>query len=255
MKLLQRTIKKLKYLILIINYKLFPPKKNKGYNNLALNKSIVKKTIIYSKLKSINDHNINLQRTVKFLKFLKKKKLKKIIDFGGGAGYHFFVAKIVYPNLNLKWLIVENQIMVKLCNKKIKNKNLFFFDSFKQIKKADIFFSSCSINYTTNPIETIKTIIKLKPKYLYFTRTPLAENKSFKFKQISLLSENGPCQIKNEKEILVEYENKIITRQSFEEIFKNDFTIILKYIDEKNAFFFKDKSFNTYTYIIKRKKI
>jgi len=77
MKLLQRTIKKLKYLILIINYKLFPPKKNKGYNNLALNKSIVKKTIIYSKLKSINDHNINLQRTVKFLKFLKKKKTKK----------------------------------------------------------------------------------------------------------------------------------------------------------------------------------
>ena len=138
MKLLQRTIKKLKYFVLIINYKLFAQKKNKGYNNLALNKSIVKKTIIYSKLKSKNDHNINWHRTIKFLKFLKKKKIKKIIDFGGGAGYHFFVAKILFPNLNLKWSIVENQIMVKLCNKKIKNKNLFFFNSLNQIKKADI---------------------------------------------------------------------------------------------------------------------
>jgi putative methyltransferase (TIGR04325 family) len=253
MKLLQRTIKKLKYLVLIINYKLFPQKKNKGYNNLALNKSIVKKTIIYSNLKLKNDHNINWHRTIKFLKFLKKKKFKKIIDFGGGAGYHFFVAKMVFPNLNLKWSIVENQIMVKLCNKKIKNKNLFFFDSFNQIKNADIFFSSCSINYTTNPIETIKTIIKLKTKYLYFTRTPLAENKSFKFKQISLLSENGPCQIKNEKEKIIEYENKIISRQSFEEIFKNKFFIIAKYVDEKKAFCHKKEFFDTYTYILRKK--
>ena len=253
MRLLKKMIKKLKYLVLIINYKLFPPKKIKGYNNLVLNKSIVKKTIIYSKLKSINDHNINWQRTIKFLKFLKKKKIKKIIDFGGGAGYHFFVAKIVFPNLNLKWLIVENQIIVKLCNKKIKNKNLFFFDSLNQIKEAEIFFSSCSINYTPNPIETIKTIIKLKTKYLYFTRTPLAENKSVKFKQISLLSENGPCQIKNEKEILVEYENKIISRQSFEEIFKDKFFIIAKYVDEKKAFYHKKEFFNTYTYIFRKK--
>lgn len=254
MKLLQRTIKKFKYLVLIINYKLFPPKKNEGYNNLVLNNSIVKKTIIYSKLKSINDHNINWQRTIKFLKFIKKKKkIKKIIDFGGGAGYHFFVAKIAFPNLNLKWLIVENQIMVKLCNKKIKNKDLFFFDSLNKIKRADIFFSSCSINYTPNPIETIKSIIKLKTKYLYFTRTPLAENKSFKFKQVSMLSENGPCQIKNEKEKLVEYENKIISRKSFEEIFKDKFFIIAKYVDEKKAFCYKKEFFDTYTYILRKK--
>jgi putative methyltransferase (TIGR04325 family) len=149
---------------------------------------------------------------------------------------------------------VENRTMVRLCIKKLKYKNLFFSNSLSKIKKIDIFFSSCAINYTKNPIETIKSIIKLKAKYLYFTRTPLAENKSFEFKQISLLSENGPCKINNEKEMLIENQNKIISQQNFEEIFKYDFTIILKYVDEKNAFFFKGKSFDTYTYIIKRKK-
>ena len=253
MKLIKKIASKFKYLALIVNHKLFKYKKKGGYNNLALNNSIVKKTIVFSELKSVNEYNVNWHRTVKFLKFVEKNKIRKIIDFGGGAGYHFFIAKMKFPNLYLKWLVVENKIMVKLCKKKIKIKNLFFSHIFNKIKKADVVFSSCSINYTTNPIKTVKKIIRLKTKYLYFTRTPLAENKSFKFKQISLLSENGPCKINNEKEILIEYENKIISQQNFEEIFKNKYDIIEKYIDEKKAFFYRKDFFDTYTYILKKK--
>ena len=252
MKIIKKITTKLKYLLLIVNYKLFLPKKGVGYSSLTLNNSIIKKTTVFSELRSINEYNINWHRTVKFIKFVKKNKIRKIIDFGGGAGYHFFITKMKFPNLHLKWLVIENKIMVKLCKKKIKYKNLFFSDSFNKIKKADVVFSSCSINYTTNPIKTVKSIIQLKTKYLYFTRTPLANNKSFKFKQISLLSENGPCKINNEKEMLIEYQNKIISQQSFEEIFKNKYDIIVKYVDEKKAFFYKKEFFDTYTYILKR---
>jgi putative methyltransferase (TIGR04325 family) len=252
MKLIKKIITKLKYLTLIVNHKLFLHKKKEGYNNLSLNNSIVKKTIVFSGLKSVNPYNTNWYRTVKFSKFVEKNKIRKIIDFGGGAGYHFFITKMKFPNLNLKWLVIENKIMVKLCKKKIKHKNLFFSDSFNKVKKADVVFSSCSINYTTNPTETIKSIIQLKTKYLYFTRTPLADNKSFEFKQVSLLSENGPCKINNEKEMLIEYQNKIISQQSFEEIFKNKYDIIVKYVDEKKAFFYKKEFFDTYTYILKK---
>jgi putative methyltransferase (TIGR04325 family) len=148
---------------------------------------------------------------------------------------------------------VENRTMVRLCIKKLKYKNLFFSNSLSKIKKIDIFFSSCAINYTKNPIETIKSIIKLKAKYLYFTRTPLTENQSLEYKQVSLLSENGPCKINNEKEMLIEYENKIISQQKFEDMFKNKFFIIEKYIDEKKTFFYKKKFVDTYTYILKKK--
>lgn len=253
MKLCQKILKKLIYLVFIIKYKLFFQKKYKSYTNLALNKSIIKKTVIFSKIKSFNKYNINYKRTVDFLEFIKKKKLKTILDFGGGAGYHYFIAKIKLPNINFKWLVVENRTMVRLCIKKLKYKNLFFSNSLNKIKKIDIFFSSCAINYTKNPIETIKSIIKLKAKYLYFTRTPLTENQLLEYKQVSLLSENGPCKINNEKEMLIEYENKIISRQKFEDMFKNKFFIIEKYIDEKKAFSYKKKFVDTYTYILKKK--
>jgi putative methyltransferase (TIGR04325 family) len=157
------------------------------------------------------------------------------------------------PDFDFRWLIVENKIMVKLCKKKIKYKDLFFLNSINKIKKTDIFFSSCAINYTKNPIETLRSIIKLNTKYIYLTRTPLAENQSLEFKQISLLSNNGPCLINGEKEILIEYNNKIISRQIFEKMFKKKFIFVKKYIDQKKAFFYKKEFFNTYTYIIKKK--
>ena len=108
MKLIQKILRKLQYLILIINYKLFYSKIDSGYNNLALNESIIKKTIVFSKLKPIKKYDVNWQRTVRFLKFIKKKNLKNIVDFGGGAGYHYFIAKMKLPNFNFKWLVVEN---------------------------------------------------------------------------------------------------------------------------------------------------
>ena len=253
MKLFQKIFIKLKYLILTINYKVFYSKPHEGYNNLALNRSIIKKTIIFSQSTSVNKYDINYRRTVKFLEFVKKKKLKNIVDFGGGAGFHYFIARTKLPYFNFKWFVIENNIMVRLCNKVLYHKKLFFFNSLTPIKKTDIFFSSCAINYTQDPIKTIKSIIKLNTKYLYFTRMPLTENQSLEFKQISLLSENGPCKISNEKEILVEYKNKIINRQIFESMFENKFVILKKYIDQKNAFFYKKESFDTYTYIFKKK--
>jgi len=253
MKLIIKILKTIKYLALRVSYRLFNLEKKNGYNDLELNKSIIKKTIEFSKLVTINDRDKNIRRTLRFLEFIKKKKIKNIIDFGGGAGYHYFIARMKLNNFNLKWSVVENRIMVKLCNKKLKYKNLFFFNSLNKIKKTDVVFSSCAINYTKNPTETIKSIIELKTKYLYFTRMPLTENQSFEFKQISLLSDNGPCKINNEKEIIVEYKNKIIKKQKFEEIFKNKYIIIAKYIDEKKTFFHNKKFFDTYTYVLKKK--
>lgn len=252
-KIFQKTLKIIKYLVLRAIYGLSYSKKINGYSNLKLNKSIIKKTILFSKLHSLNEKDINVKRTVSFLKFIKNKNLKNILDFGGGAGYHYFIAKMKLPDVNLKWLVVENGIMVNLCNKQLNYKNLFFSSSLNTVKKTDIFFSSCAINYTKDPVKTMKSIIKLNTKYLYFTRTPLTEDQSFKFKQISLLSDNGPCKINNEKEMLIECENKIISRKYFESMFKNGFVIIKKYVDQKKSFFYKNKFISTYTYIIRKK--
>ena len=94
MELIKKIFRIVRYLVFKINYRLLYSKKISGYNNSVLNTSIIKKTIIFSKLSSINKYDINFQRTTKFLQFIKKRKLKSIVDFGGGAGYHYFIAKI-----------------------------------------------------------------------------------------------------------------------------------------------------------------
>jgi|694.fasta_scaffold57356_3 putative methyltransferase (TIGR04325 family) len=235
--------------------RIFSSKIHNGYNNLIINKSIIKKTVLFNKLERFNKNDKNCKRTIKFLNFVRKRNFKKIVDFGGGAGYHYFIAKKKMPSFNFKWIIIENPKMVQLCNKEFKYENLFFYNSLKKINKLDIFFSSCAINYTKNPIKTLKIISKLDAKYFYFTRTPLSENASLTYNQFSCLADNGPLRIRAEEKIFIEYQNKIINIKNFEGIFKDNFNIILKYVDEKNAFFFKGKSFDTYTYIIKRKKI
>ena len=251
MKLIQKILIKLKYLVLIINYKLFNSKTDDGYANLVLNKSIIKKTIAFSRLKPIKKYNINYQRTERFLEFIKKKKLKTIVDFGGGAGYHYFIAKKKLPNFNFKWLVIENKTMVKLCNKKLIYKNLFFYNSINKIKKIDVFFSSCAINYLNNADEILKKISNKKFKYIYFTRTPLSEDISVSFKQYSLLSNNGPAKIKREKDEIVCTENYILSKTIFESFFKQNFMLTKKYIDEKQAFYARGKYYDTYTYIFK----
>lgn len=249
MFLIKNFLKKIRYYFFLMQNFLFK-KKNLGYNSVALNNSIIKKTIIYHNQKFFKKKDINVKRTLKFVNFIKKNKIKKILDFGGGAGYHYFIAKNKLIN-RFKWFVIENKTMVKLCKKKIKSKNLFFKD--KLIKnQADILFSSCAINYTNNPINTLNKISKLNLKYLYFTRTPLSTNDNIQFRQFSLLSENGPLPIKNEKEILIECKNTIISEKKFLNIFKKKYKIVTKYIDEKKAFYNKKKYYDNYTYIFKK---
>ena len=110
-------IRTLRYYINLIRYNLSKYKIENGYNSLRLNKSIINKTVHFNKFALNNKNDQNYQRTIKFINFIKNKKLNSIIDFGGGAGYHFFIAKKKFPKFNLKWSIIENETMVRLCNK------------------------------------------------------------------------------------------------------------------------------------------
>jgi putative methyltransferase (TIGR04325 family) len=255
-------INKLKYFykLAYIKFLYFFFSKNiiKSYTDQKLNISIYNKTLKFKNLINKNfkiKKNLNYNRTLKLAFFLKKKKLKQVIDFGGGAGYHFYIVKKKLDISNLKWHIVENKTMVNLCNNyriNYNNSGLFFNDDLKKINKADIFFSSCSINYTQNPIKVYNQISKMDVKYLYFTRTPLTKNKSLRFNQTSFLSENGPLPDKIKYDDIVQYTNTVINLSLFEKIFLKNFKLITKYIDEKNAFKFKNLKIDTYTYLLKK---
>ena len=111
MFLIKTFLKKIKYFFFFIQNYLF--KKNyQGYDSLVLNNSIIQKTLTYNNQKFFNKNDINVKRTLKFISFIKRKKIKKILDFGGAAGYHYFIAKYIL-NYRFKWFVVENKTMVK----------------------------------------------------------------------------------------------------------------------------------------------
>ena len=251
MSIKKKLLKKINFLFLKILFYLKNSRKNNFYNSTKLNLSIIEKTKKFNKDDLNNYKNLNYYRTLKFLKFIKNKNIKSIIDFGGGAGYHYLIAR--KNGFNFKWSIIENHKMVILCKKKIKYKNLSFYNNLNNIKNHDIFFSSCAINYLSNAEKILKKISNKKFKYLYFTRTPLSENIRISFKQFSLLSDNGPAKIEREKDEIICNKNYILPITKFESFFKQNFILTKKYIDEKKAFYAKGKYYNTYTYIFKKK--
>ena len=226
-----------------------------NYENNKLNSYIINKTKKNNKLKNGEDLKINQLRALYFSWFIKNKNSHKILDFGGGAGYHFFLTKeFLEKKYNLDWNIVENNTMVNLCKKKIKDKKLFFYnDLLKVKKKIDIIFSSCAINYCSEPQKVLNDLMRFPCKYYYFVRTPLSSNNNLEFDQFSMLSENGPEKLFLKNDEVVKYTNKILTKKKFEEIIKKRCKILFSFKDEEKSLSYKEKV-NCYTYVLKKNK-
>ena len=225
-----------------------------NYENHELNLYILNKTKKNCKLVNIEDLKINEQRSLNFSLIVKNKNFFNILDLGGGAGYHYFLAKkFLGKKYKLTWNIVENQTMVNLCKKKYNNKEMHFFNSISEIKnKIDIVFSSCAINYFNNPEEILYDLMRMPCKYYYFTRTPLALKKKIEFVQYSRLSENGPGNLFIKKEKILKLHNKIFKKEYFDNIIKKYCNILYSFKDEEQKLFYK-KKINLYTYFLKKK--
>ena len=227
------------------------------YNDNELNLSIIDKTIKYKNSK-INHENLDINETrcVNFANVVKAYNFSTILDFGGGAGYHYFLAKKYLYKEKIDWNIVENEMMVNLCKIHLNEAELSFIKDLKKIeKKIHIVFSSCAINYCDNPLMLLKELLDLPCEYYYFTRTPLSLNSNFKYQQFSRFSENGPINEVSKINKGVKVMNNISTKKEFEEIINNNFDIIYSYEEQKNAFKYKKNTASTYTYFLKRKKL
>ena len=88
-----KLIRALKYYIILIRYNFSQYKKECGYNSLILNKSIINKTVNFNKLTLNNKNDQNYQRTIKFINFIKKKKIKFYYRFWWRSWLSFFYCK------------------------------------------------------------------------------------------------------------------------------------------------------------------
>ena len=188
-----------------------------------------------------------------------------ILDFGGGTGHHYFIAKkLLTEDIKVNWLIVETPELVNEIKKyDIENEELKFFASLSEATQYcddfDVVYANVSLCYTENPNLDLKNLLKLNYKKVFITNHPLSKNKEHDIigLQISDLKTNGvgreiPTEL-NIKNKEIKYPFTIQQELEFESIVKKYCSIVAKFKEVDEAYKTLDGNFNTYGYILSKK--
>ena len=120
----------------------------------------------------------------------------RVLDFGGGSGTHYWVAKQILGNhVELDWRVVETPAMVEAVTRyELANEELTFYSDLQEaVSDAtfDAVYASSSIHYTPDPYATLEILCNIPSKRLVITRTPMADEDLILL-QTSRMRDNGP---------------------------------------------------------------
>jgi len=189
---------------------------------------------------------------------LNGKKLT-VIDFGGAAGTHFFIAKsILSKDILIDWRIVETTAMVNEAKQQgLETAELKFFDSIETAPSnvvIDLIFASGSIQYTSNPYEFLKSLASINAKNLMITRTPITDSPAVIIQRSSLGS-NGVGDIPSELGVtdkVISYPATMMDRDKVEDILSSFGTTILKISEEKGSYSSRVNSYDMWGYVVSK---
>jgi putative methyltransferase (TIGR04325 family) len=228
-----------------------------GYMDHALVNLVINKT---AKFRQEIEHNkqidINSTRLILPFAFLPEVKTYNVLDFGGGAGIHYEVAKLSFPNQQFHWVIVESLHFVQSGNSQISPEKVFRQSISEAISSSphfDLVVASSSLQYTENPISHLQELCAIGAPYLYITRQILSETQKFLvFNQVTKLGDHGPGQVpsdfSNRKTI-----HKLIAApvELFEETLERNYSILLRIKEEQNVHEFSGHQLNYFGYMCK----
>ena len=236
--------------------------KNDGYLNKVLTDSVVNKQLFQEKF--INNSRVldlNALRTLVGIGLNPSKRNLKVLDVGGGAGYHFHIASIAFPDIDFEWHIIETKSMCDAA-RRIAKKGLFFHESInlarQSLSELDLIISSSALQYFEDPINTLLELCELKSESIFVTRTPLSlYSKPLVAIQKSKLSENGPGPLLDGyEEQIIEYPITYIPKVMFEEAISRNYDISLQIVEDPPSLFFENMPINgLYGYYCSQKKI
>lgn len=185
-----------------------PPDGIVKYDNELLAEVVSKKTQIYVKKASErvlpNSNYLSLLTAFHAL-----GDTRKVIDFGGAAGIHYFLSKSFVPNLE-SWTVIETSAMVEQ-QKHNKEEKLDFCTIDKLAcneADCDLLYLSGSLQYVEDPIQTLNELIRIRPRLILISRTPFNQKDTMAiFTQTSKLSSNGPGPLPSQfKDCKIQYE-------------------------------------------------
>jgi putative methyltransferase (TIGR04325 family) len=141
--------------------------------------------------------------------------MKTVLDFGGGAGLHYKVARQQSPDI--RWAVVETPTMV-LRAKELGTDRLKFFERIEEaadwLGNVDLIHLNGAIQYVPDAIETIRALCSVRPTATAWHRVPISDDARREV-QTSYLSDNGKGCRSASKEKLVRYQRNWIPEQAF----------------------------------------
>lgn len=204
-----------------------------------------------------HDFSANNYRYFTPFAFLPLDRGLNVLDFGGGAGHHFYSLVDTVLHKILRWTVVETHSMVVSATQLNTDHRLTFEESLSNIADADydLILASSSIQYSLEPLKTLNDLTNIKTKYFFVTRMPVWEFPTKKLVQKSALSSNGPGrQLYDLNDGIVEYELTILNRELFESFFKNKFETIFRSLEAEGVHEIDGKIVHQYGYLFRRKE-
>jgi putative methyltransferase (TIGR04325 family) len=169
---------------------------NLGYSDTDIARQVVERTtqLISGSFRNQKFSDSDL-RIVLMALIASRNGSIRVLDFGGGAGYHYFLFKTLCPpSTKIDWLVLETQSMVRE-SQGIKNSELNFKSKIPVNSKDsfDLIIVASSLQYTSNPLTVLQQLIDLNSEFFCLTRTPLFLNGDCLVTvQKSILSAHGP---------------------------------------------------------------
>jgi putative methyltransferase (TIGR04325 family) len=229
-----------------------------GYLNCELAKIVVEKNRIFrDTLQKEKTLDLDVVRTsVGLLNPCShaKQGTLRVIDFGGGAGYHHTIAKFLLgSSLRMRWNVVETAEMAHQA-KSLETDELRFFDNLdaaqKDLGQVDLILASGSLPYCPDPLAMLSALLKIDAEYLFITRTHLSEDPSRSITiQNSLRSTNGPGPLpKGFADGVIRYPLTFESRKTFEDLIKTRY-FIKRTFREGGIYKVRNKSFYMFGYM------
>jgi putative methyltransferase (TIGR04325 family) len=224
-----------------------------GYSNEQLTEVVVKKNISFRK--NITEDNFlssDATRTLLSLGPALNSNQFRVLDFGGGGGYHYTLARhVLGDKYDIKWNIVETDSMCK-SGAAISDQSLKFFNDIQSAKAdlgfIDLILASSALQYCPDPLASLNDLLSTSSKFVYITRTPFfSGSEKIVSIQSSMLSHNGPGELPigyEDQEIL--YPISFLPLQQVEEAINKRYRIRFKVTEEPANLFIDGEPANTY---------
>jgi putative methyltransferase (TIGR04325 family) len=223
-----------------------------GYENADIVNIVVEKTRRYrdSLFKAAMPVQINATSGYSLCSLLASMESTEIsvLDFGGAAGAHYFVARTILPSsCSLNWLVVETPAMAEKAKHVLSNDELIFSsdlsDAAKSMKRIDLLHTSGTLQCIDNSYDYLERLTSISANHILFNRLGLTKGTHDVITiHESWLSWNGPGPMPNGfEDRKVRYPFVFPRESEFMEILSKRYEVKMNFDDTSGIFPVKDE--------------